>query len=210
MNTANYRTQCVLASGNEGKLAELSDALSDFQIDLISQKTLNVSEAEEPAATFVENALIKARHASKATGLCALADDSGLVVPALNGAPGVISARYAATPGSDQKPTDQDNIDKLLESLNPMSPEARSAYFVCVLVFLRHTDDPVPLIATGLWHGEILFEPEGDGGFGYDPVFYCPQQKMSAAAMGSEIKKSVSHRAIALEELKQQLVANPL
>lgn len=106
MNTANYRTQCVLASGNEGKLAELSDALSDFQIDLISQKTLNVSEAEEPAATFVENALIKARHASKATGLCALADDSGLVVPALNGAPGVISARYAATPGSDQKPTD--------------------------------------------------------------------------------------------------------
>jgi len=195
--------KCVLASGNAGKLAELSDALTEHNIDLVSQKEFNVTEADEPAVTFVENSLIKSRHASASTGLPAMADDSGIVVPALAGAPGVKSARYACVPGSDSKPTDQDNINKLLETLKD-SPD-RAAYFVCVLTFLRHADDPEPLIATGVWHGSILTTPAGADGFGYDPVFYCPVQKMTAAEMGKEKKRSVSHRAIALKLLKQQL-----
>ena len=203
MTTKSVR--CVLASGNAGKLAELSNALTAFDIELISQKEFNVVEADETACTFVENSLIKARHASASTGLHALADDSGLVVQTLQGAPGVISARYAAVAGSDTKPTDQDNINKLLEALDGTSEADRAAYFVCVLVFLRHAQDPEPLIATGVWHGRILAAPQGEDGFGYDPVFYCPQQKMSAAAMGKEKKRSVSHRAIALEILKRQL-----
>jgi len=143
--------KCVLASGNQGKLAELSGALAGHGIKLVSQSEYNVTEADENASTFVENSLIKARHASTSTGLCALADDSGLVVPALNGEPGIRSARYATTPGGNTKPTDQDNIDKLLTALAPLPSEARAAYFVCALVFLRHAQDPEPLIATGLW-----------------------------------------------------------
>lgn len=204
--------KCVLASGNQGKLAELSGALADHGIELVSQSEYDVTEADENASTFVENSLIKARHATSSTGLCALADDSGLVVPALNGEPGIRSARYAATPGGKDttKPTDQDNIDKLLSVLAPLPSEARAAYFVCALVFLRHAQDPEPLIATGLWHGEILTEPAGDGGFGYDPVFYCPNQKMSAAVMGKAKKSTVSHRAIALAELKLKLSQSSL
>jgi len=202
--------KCVLASGNQGKLAELSGALAGHGIKLVSQSEYNVTEADENASTFVENSLIKARHASTSTGLCALADDSGLVVPALNGEPGIRSARYATTPGGNTKPTDQNNIDKLLTALAPLPSEARAAYFVCALVFLRHAQDPEPLIATGLWHGEILTEPAGDGGFGYDPVFYCPNQKMSAAVMGKAKKSTVSHRAIALAELKLKLSQSSL
>ena len=205
MSMTTESVQCVLASGNAGKLAELSNALTAFNINLVSQKELNVDEAEEPACTFVENSIIKARHASNCTGLHALADDSGLVVPALQGAPGVKSARYAAVAGSESKPTDQDNINKLLKALDGLPEADRAAYFVCVLVFLRHAQDPEPLIATGVWHGKILTAPEGDDGFGYDPVFFCPEQKMSAAAMSKAKKQSVSHRAIALEILKQQL-----
>jgi len=200
---------CVLASGNQGKLAELTGVLSGYGIKLVSQSEFNVTEADENASTFIENSLIKARHASMATGLCALADDSGLVVPALNGEPGIRSARYASM-GDDSKPTDQDNVDKLLQTLKPLPDEARSAYFVCALVFLRHAEDPEPVIATGLWHGNILHAPdvsgpEGDRGFGYDPVFYCPKLQMSAAAMGKAKKSTVSHRAIALKELKLKL-----
>jgi len=206
--TAN-RIQCVLASGNQGKLAELSDALSAHGIDLVSQQNFNVSEADENAPTFIENALIKARHASHKTGLSALADDSGLVVPALKGAPGIYSARYAASAedNSDQnKPSDQNNIDKLLQALTQFDDEAsRAAYFVCVLTYLRHADDPEPLVATGIWHGHILKEAQGEGGFGYDPIFYCPKQMLSAAAMGKAKKRQVSHRAIAIKELNQKL-----
>lgn len=204
--------RCVLASGNQGKLAELSGTLADLGIELVSQSEFSVSEADENASTFIENSLIKARHASASTGLCAMADDSGLVVPALNGEPGIRSARYAATPDGTEsiKPTDQENIDKLLDVLKPLPPEARAAYFVCALVFLRHAKDPEPVIATGLWHGHILSEPDGDGGFGYDPVFYCPGQQMSAAAMGKEKKSAISHRAIALAELKHKLLQSTL
>lgn len=199
--------KCVLASGNQGKLAELSGTLASLDIELVSQAEFDVTEADETAPTFIENSLIKARHASVSTGLCALADDSGLVVPALQGEPGIRSARYAAMPGAKDtaKPTDQDNIDKLLAVLKPLPSEARVAYFVCALVFLRHAEDPEPVIATGLWHGQILHESDGDGGFGYDPVFYCPGEKKSAAAMGKTRKSSISHRAIALAELKHKL-----
>lgn len=201
---------CVLASGNQGKLAELTGVLSGFGIKLVSQSEFNVSEAEENASTFIENSLIKARHACVATGHCALADDSGLVVPALHGEPGIRSARYAATPGSENKPTDRDNINKLMQALKSLPDEARSAYFVCALVLLRHAEDPEPVVATGLWHGTILHSADGDGGFGYDPVFYCPKLKMSAAAMGKAKKSSVSHRAIALKELKLKLSQSTL
>ena len=199
--------KCVLASGNQGKLVELSGALASLDIELVSQSEFSVTEADENASTFIENSLIKARHASASTGLCALADDSGLVVPALQGEPGIRSARYAAASGGNDnaKPTDQDNIDKLLNKLAPLPSDARAAYFVCALVFLRHAQDPEPVVATGLWHGQILTEPDGDGGFGYDPVFYCPNEEMSAATMGKAKKSAISHRAIALTELKQKL-----
>ena len=208
MSSENEPVTCVLASGNQGKLAELSNALTSLGITLVSQSEYKVSEADETASSFVENALIKARHASEVTGLPALADDSGLVVPALKGAPGIHSARYAAS--DDCKPTDQDNIDKLLRELAPLTAEQRSAYFVCTLVYLRHDSDPEPVIATGLWHGHILQQSDGNGGFGYDPVFYCPQQKMSAASMGSEKKKTISHRAIALAKLTPMLANSVL
>jgi XTP/dITP diphosphohydrolase len=194
--------QCVLASGNAGKLAELSAALADFNLQLISQSEFNYEEAEENAVTFVENALIKARHASAETGLPALADDSGLVVHSLNGEPGIYSARYAgSTDGS--KPTDAENITRLLSRLG--DTEDRSAHFVCVLALVKHRDDPEPLIATGRWHGSILSSPQGDSGFGYDPVFFCPRTGMSAAAMGKEKKSAISHRALAVQQLRELL-----
>jgi len=198
-------SQCVLASGNKGKLAELSTALASHGIELVPQSEFNVSEADEPAVTFVENALIKARHASLATGLPALADDSGLVVPALNGDPGVRSARYAATDHDGTKPVDLANINKLLQALATMPDKNRAAHFVCALVYLRHANDPLPVIATGIWKGTILTEVKGDDGFGYDPVFFCPSAGMTAAQMGIERKQQISHRAVALRELNKQL-----
>lgn len=198
-------TQCVLASGNKGKLAELSNALASHQITLVAQSEFDVTEADETAVTFVENSLIKARHASLATGLPALADDSGLVVPALNGAPGIYSARYAQIDATNSKPTDLDNINKLLDALAPL--QNRSAYFACVLVYLRHANDPEPIIASGQWHGTILDELHGEGGFGYDPVFYCPETKMTAAAMDKDRKQQISHRALALKKLQKQLAS---
>ena len=194
--------QCVLASGNAGKLAELSVALADFNLQLISQSEFNYEEAEENAVTFVENALIKARHASAETGLPALADDSGLVVHSLHGEPGIYSARYAGSPDGS-KPTDAENITRLLSRLEDI--EDRSAHFVCVLALVKHRNDPEPLIATGRWYGSVLNAPQGDGGFGYDPVFFCPCVGMSAAAMGKEKKSAVSHRALAVRQLRELL-----
>ena len=205
-DTQRTNIDCVLASGNVGKLAELSDALASHGIRLRAQSEFDVTEADENAATFIENALIKARHASSVTGLCALADDSGLVVPALNGEPGIHSARYASS--QQGKPSDAENIDKLLNAMTSLDETQRAAYFVCALVYLRHPDDPEPVIATGLWHGNILTTPHGEGGFGYDPVFYCPESELSAAAMDKDKKRMVSHRAIALRELNIKLSAS--
>ena len=215
------RLSCVLASGNHGKLVELAGALEPHNIHLVPQSEFQVTEADESAVTFIENALIKARHASLATGLPALADDSGLTVPVLDGAPGIYSARYALTERgalykigapvdserlSDQKPSDSDNMTKLLFELKNYSGEQRAARFVCVLAYLEHADDPEPIIATGYWSGRITESIESEGGFGYDPIFYCPQTGMTAAAMGKHRKSTVSHRSVAIRNLQQQLL----
>lgn len=184
----------VLASNNAGKLAEFQALLSTLDLDVRAQGEFNVPEAEEPYPTFVENALTKARHAARLTGLPALADDSGVCVNALGGAPGVYSARYAGEPKSDHA-----NNLKLQEDLAQQSD--RSAYYYCVLVYVRHADDPQPVIAEGLWHGEIAAAPSGEGGFGYDPYFYLPSLQKTAAQLTSAEKNAQSHRGQALREL---------
>ena len=190
----------VLASGNAGKLAEFNALLADVGFDVRPQSEFGVEDAEETGLTFIENAILKARHASQATGLPALADDSGLVVDALGGAPGLYSARYAGEHGNHAA-----NIDKLLHELREVPDERRSARFVCVLALLRHADDPQPLIAQGLWEGRILHARQGDGGFGYDPVFFSPTEHMSAAELPAEVKNLVSHRGRALAMLRAAL-----
>ena len=190
----------VLASGNAGKLAEFNALLADVGFDVRPQSEFGVEDAEETGLTFIENAILKARHASQATGLPALADDSGLVVDALGGAPGLYSARYAGEHGNHAA-----NIDKLLHELLDVPDERRSARFVCVLALLRHPDDPQPLIAQGLWEGRILPARQGDGGFGYDPVFFSPTEHMSAAELPAEVKNLVSHRGRALAMLRSML-----
>lgn len=192
--------QLVLASNNVKKLKELGALLLPLGIELIPQGQLDIPEAEEPFPTFVENALAKARHASRLSGLPSLADDSGLCVRALGGAPGVLSARYAGEPRSDAR-----NNAHLLEALSDQTD--RGAHFVSVLVLVRHADDPQPLIAEGNWHGEILVTPRGEQGFGYDPLFWVPATGQSVAEMTAEVKNASSHRAIAMQKLLAQLAA---
>lgn len=194
----------VLASSNHGKLDELRSLLADTGIELVAQSGLGVEDAEETGATFVENALLKARHACRITGLPALADDSGLCVDTLGGAPGLLSARYAGQHGNAEG-----NIDRLLDILHGIPDERRSAHFHCVLVLLRHTCDPQPLIVEGQWHGRILHQRQGSGGHGYDPVFFDTQHGQSAAEMPPELKNRLSHRGQALALLKQRLAAAP-
>jgi XTP/dITP diphosphohydrolase len=190
----------VLASGNAGKLAELRDLLGDLDLQLHAQSEFGVSDADETGLTFVENAILKARHAARATGLPALGDDSGLCVDALNGAPGLYSARYAGIHGDMPA-----NISKLLDALRETSEYARTARFVCVLALLRHADDPQPLIAEGVWEGRILDAPRGSRGFGYDPVFFDPERGMGAAELDDALKNRISHRGRALAALRQRL-----
>jgi len=195
----------VLASNNQGKLQELTDLLAPLNLTLKTQRELGVDEAEEPAVTFLENALIKARHASRITGLPALADDSGLSVPALKGQPGVRSARYS---GADA--TDASNIDALLDAMQEITGKDRAATFHCVLVFLRHADDPTPIICHGQWHGEVLTQRRGDEGFGYDPIFWVPSTQCSAAELSRAEKSRISHRGQALRQLVQSLGGHAL
>jgi XTP/dITP diphosphohydrolase len=190
----------VLASNNAGKLRELTQLLEPLGIRLHPQSAFEVPEAEEPAVTFVENALIKARNAALHSGLPALADDSGLAVDALNGAPGVRSARYAGAGASDD-----DNIRQLLRALDDIPERARGAQFHCVLAYLRHPDDPTPIICHGVWPGLILDARRGKSGFGYDPVFWVPDQQCSAAELASATKSQISHRGQALTALLKQL-----
>jgi len=190
----------VFASNNVGKIQELDYLLRPWQIQLIPQATLNVSEIAETGLTFIENALLKARHASQQTGLPAIADDSGLEVAALKGAPGIYSARYAGEP-----PNAQNNIKKLLNNLEDHPHEKRTAYFYCVLVFLKHFDDPTPLIGEGFWKGMITQEPMGEKGFGYDPIFFDPNENQSAAQLSLTRKNQISHRAHALKCLIDKL-----
>lgn len=186
----------VLASGNQGKLREFSQLFSDKNIQVIPQNEFDTIEAEETGLSFVENAILKARNACKFSGLPALADDSGLEVDALQGAPGIYSARYA---GSDA--SDQENYLKLLDALKDVPKEKRSARFQCVLVYMRHENDPTPQVFQGSWEGQILTEPSGAEGFGYDPVFFVPSENCSSAELSKERKNALSHRGQAIQEL---------
>ena len=192
--------ELVLASGNAGKLAELRELLGGGRYVLRAQSEFGVADAEETGLTFVENALLKARHASRATGLPALGDDSGLCVDALGGAPGLYSARYAGIHGDSAA-----NIARLLRELDGVADAARTARFHCVLALLRSHDDPRPLIVEGSWEGRILRAPRGDRGFGYDPVCLDPENAMSAAELEPAIKNAISHRGRALAALKARL-----
>ncbi|RZI56568.1 MAG: RdgB/HAM1 family non-canonical purine NTP pyrophosphatase [Rubrivivax sp.] len=191
----------VLASNNAKKLKELQALFEPLGVELVTQGSLGIPEAEEPFHTFVENGLTKARHAAKASGLPALADDSGLAVDALGGMPGVLSARYATLFGREK--SDAENNRVLLEKLDGI--EDRRARFVCALVAVRSADDPEPLIAMGRWHGEILHAQEGEGGFGYDPLLFIPGLGKSVAALGAEAKNRLSHRALASQDLLRQM-----
>lgn len=192
----------VLASGNAGKLKELQAMLGDLPLQIVAQGELGVSDVPETGLTFVENALIKARHASAVTGLPALADDSGLIVDALDGAPGLYSARYAGSPTNDAA-----NNAKLLDALREVPADRRTARFYAVIVLLRHANDPQPLICEGSWEGVILDELRGSSGFGYNPVFLDPALGLTAAEMDTAQKNAISHRALALQLLKQKLPA---
>jgi len=190
----------VLASSNHGKLEELRQLLAGSGVELVAQSELGVEDAEETGLTFVENALIKARHAARVTGLPALADDSGLCVDALGGAPGLYSARYAGEPADPQR-----NIDKLLAALDGVDEDRRGAHFQCVLVVLRHAQDPQPLLVEGQWRGRITRQRRGAGGHGYDPVFLDLEHGQTAAEMPMELKNRISHRGKALELLRARL-----
>lgn len=190
----------VIASGNPGKLAEFERLLAPLGLECVAQGTLGVDEPEETGLTFVENALLKARHAARATGLPALADDSGLCVDALGGAPGLYSARYAGTPADPQA-----NIRKLLDALADVPDAQRGARFHASIALLRHAEDPEPLVAEGRWAGRVLEAPRGTGGFGYDPVFLDPATGLSAAELDPDTKARSSHRGRAVESLRAQL-----
>ena len=190
----------VLATSNRGKLAELQPLLAEAGLEAVTQSELGVDDAVEDGLSFIENALIKARHASAATGLPALADDSGLVVPALGGAPGLLSARYAGRHGDHAA-----NIAKLLAALQGRPAADRRAYFHCALVLLRHPADPQPLLAEGRWDGEITTAPRGEGGFGYDPVFLVAGGGLTAAEFDPVRKRRESHRGQALARLRERL-----
>ncbi|WP_202303262.1 XTP/dITP diphosphatase [Dryocola clanedunensis] len=190
----------VLATGNAGKVRELADLLQDFGLDVVAQTELGVESAEETGLTFIENAILKARHAAQITGLPALADDSGLAVDVLGGAPGIYSARYA---GEDA--TDQQNLEKLLATLKDVPEEQRKAQFHCVLVYMRHAEDPTPLVFHGSWAGIITREAAGAGGFGYDPIFFVPSEGKTAAELTRDEKRAISHRGQALKLLLEAM-----
>jgi XTP/dITP diphosphohydrolase len=189
----------VIASNNPGKLREFDKMLAPLGIAVLTQSQLGISEAEEPHCTFVENALAKARHVSRESGLPALADDSGICVEALGGAPGVLSARYAG----DNPKSDQRNNDKLLQDMQGITD--RRAHYYCVLVLVRHADDPQPIIAEGEWHGEIAHEERGDGGFGYDPMFWLPALGRMSSELTHDEKHAISHRGKAMKVLLEKL-----
>ena len=193
-------SKIVLATGNQGKVREMADILSEFGFDVVAQSEFNVSEVAETGTTFIENAIIKARHAAKETGLPAIADDSGVEVDYLNGAPGIYSARY-----SGEGATDKQNIEKLLDAMQGVETEKRTARFHCVLVLMRHENDPTPLVCHGKWEGQILTEEHGENGFGYDPVFFVPEDNCASAELDPSRKKQLSHRGKALASLFKAL-----
>jgi XTP/dITP diphosphohydrolase len=195
--------EIVLASNNPGKVREIAQLLATLDLSVLPQSQFDVPDVEETGLTFVENAILKARNAARKTGLATIADDSGLEVDALNGAPGIHSSRYAGVGSSDQA-----NLDELLQALTDVPQGDRSARFQCLMVYLAHEHDPTPLICQGTWEGHILFEPRGDNGFGYDPVFFIPTHNCSSAELPPEIKNELSHRGQALRKLIEALRPN--
>ncbi len=195
----------VLASSNPGKLREINQLIAGLGLEAIPQSDFDVPDADETGLSFVENALLKARHAAQLTGLPALADDSGLEVDALQGAPGIYSARYSGEGETGEGATDARNIEKLLAELKAVPEAERTARFQCLMVYLRHANDPTPLICQGTWEGHILFAPQGDNGFGYDPVFWVPSEQCSSAELTPEVKNRLSHRGQALARLVEML-----
>jgi XTP/dITP diphosphohydrolase len=193
--TKPHISRLVLASGNKGKLREINQLLTGLHIEAIPQTEFNVPDVEETGLTFVENAIIKARNAAEHSGLPALADDSGIEVDALNGEPGIYSARYAGKGASDEA-----NLNKLLQALERVPDAERTARFQCVMVYMAHAKDPTPLICQGTWEGRILHKPRGENGFGYDPVFFVPTHGCSAAELESAVKNQLSHRGQALRK----------
>ncbi|OXL25900.1 RdgB/HAM1 family non-canonical purine NTP pyrophosphatase [Psychrobacter sp. DAB_AL32B] len=205
-NQSTTHNQWVLASNNKGKLAEFKRLFAEANLDVtvVPQGQLDIDDAIEDGLSFIENAIIKARHASRISGLPAIADDSGICVPVLGNAPGIYSARYAGEHGNDDK-----NNVKLIADLQPIraeqADESIKGLFVCVLAMVRHADDPLPIIAQGLWQGEILEAPHGDGGFGYDPLFWLPELQATAASLSAADKNRISHRGQAIQQLLTQL-----
>ncbi len=194
------RQRIVLASNNPGKVREFNQLLSETELEVVPQSAFSVPEIEETGLTFVENAILKARNASQHTGLPAIADDSGLEVDALDGAPGIYSARYAGSGASDL-----DNLEKLLDALQDVDDEQRSARFQCLMVYMRHAQDPTPRIFQGTWEGSILRAPRGSGGFGYDPVFLVPEMDCASAELPPDAKNRHSHRGQAIRQLVASL-----
>ncbi|MGH1372287.1 MAG: RdgB/HAM1 family non-canonical purine NTP pyrophosphatase [Cellvibrionaceae bacterium] len=204
--TDSLSQRVVLASGNRGKLQEFQSLLSDVGFDVVPQSEFDLADAEETGLSFVENAIIKARHACQLTGLAAIADDSGLEVDALLGKPGIYSSRFAGVDGEEK---DAANNQKLLNSLEGLPQSERSARFQCVLVYMRHADDPTPLICQGSWEGLILHEAAGEGGFGYDPLFYVPERNCASAELSKAEKNAMSHRGKAMQQLLALLKSSP-
>lgn len=192
--------EIVLASNNPGKVREINALLADTVFKILPQSDFNVVEAEETGLTFIENALLKARNAARYTEYPVIADDSGIEVPALKGRPGIYSARYAGVGASDE-----DNLNKLIEDIAPLAEQDRAARFVCVMVFLKHAEDPTPIIAQGIWDGVAMIEPCGENGFGYDPIFYVPTHDCMSAELAPDVKNQISHRGQALRLLIEQL-----
>jgi len=190
----------VIASSNVGKVREIGQLLQDLSLEVLPQSDFNVPDIEETGLTFVENALLKARNAAQHTGLPAIADDSGIAVDALQGRPGIVSARFAGVGASDM-----DNLEKLIDMVKPFAEEERTARFVCSVVYLRHEDDPMPVIAEGVWEGQLVIDPKGENGFGYDPIFYVSSQQCTSAELPPEIKNKLSHRGQAFRKLLVQL-----
>lgn len=196
MSHSSKPQQVVLASSNKGKLCEINRIIGGMGMEALPQSDFDVPDADETGLSFVENAILKARHAAQLTGLPAIADDSGLEVDALNGAPGIYSARFAGADASDA-----DNVQKLLADLNDVPESERIARFQCVIVYMTHAEDPTPLICQGSWEGRILFESQGENGFGYDPVFWVPSEQCASAELSPEVKNRLSHRGQALQQL---------
>lgn len=197
---ATAENRIVLASNNAGKVREIGQLLADKHLEVLPQSTFDIPEVEETGLTFVENAILKARNACALSGLPAIADDSGLEVDALKGAPGIYSARYAGA-----NATDADNNTKLLAALKDVTQAERTARFQCVMVYMEHENDPTPIICQGSWDGEILTQPQGDNGFGYDPLFYVKEKNCSSAELPAEVKNAMSHRGKALQELVSKI-----